>query len=59
MNCNQHIENIIKSARNCSDPEELRLMAKLLRERSAYREAQHLEQRAKEVERKFAEEAAK
>jgi hypothetical protein len=59
MNCDQHVTNIIKSARNCTDPEELRLMAKLLRERSAYREAQHLEQLALEIERKFAEEAAK
>jgi hypothetical protein len=59
MNYDQHVMNIIRTARNCSDPEELRLMAKLLRERSAYREAQHLEQRAREIERKFAEEAAK
>jgi hypothetical protein len=59
MNRNQHIENIKHAARNCTDPEELRLMAKLLRERSAHREAQHLEQLARDIERKFAEEAAK
>jgi hypothetical protein len=59
MNYDQHVTNIIRASRYCSDPEELRRMAKMLQERSAYREAQHLEQRAREIERKFAEEAAK
>jgi hypothetical protein len=59
MNYDQHVTNLVKTARHCTNPEELRQMAKQLERYSAYREAKHLEQRALEIERAFAEQAAK
>jgi hypothetical protein len=59
MNYDQTVTNIVNAARHCADPEELRGMAQQLERLSAYREAKHLENRAREIERAFAEMAGK
>jgi hypothetical protein len=59
MNYDQHVTNLVKTARHCTNPEELRRMAKTLERYSAYKEAKHLENKALEIERQYAEQAAK
>lgn len=58
MNTDQKVTNIMQTVRHCSDPEELRQMAKLLTSYSAYQEAQEAERRALDVERMYAEKAS-
>jgi hypothetical protein len=59
MNYDQTVTNIVNAARHSTNPDDLRAMARQLERLSAYREAKHLENRAWEIERQYAEQAAK
>ena len=59
MNHDQHVTNLVKTARHCTDPDELRRMAGMLTRYGAWKEAADVEQRAKAIERQYAEQAAR
>ena len=58
MNHDQNVTNILYVAARCTDPDKLREYAEMLTKRSAYKEAAHVERKAKEIERQYAEQAA-